>query len=363
MKLRILSWNVRGLNCPRKREVVKNLLRDWRCDIICLQETKMDCMDLQVVKSLWGSPYSDWVALDAVNTAGGVLLMWDKRMVEKVEVVMGKFSVSCLWKGLVDGFDWACSGIYGPHSDLERIELWSELSMVRNRWASPWCAIGDFNVIRVPSERQGQSGFCLAMVTFSDWIDSLHLVDLPLVGGQYTWCNGSSPPSMSRLDRALVSSDWEEHFPDVLLKLLPRPISDHHPIMVETGGMAQGKSSFKFENMWLKEADFVERVQGWWGNYVFNGTPSFVLASKLKALKEDLRRWNKETFGDVHYRKKLQMGEILRLDVKEGLYGLSNDEKNLREEHKIEVARLAHLAETSWRQKSRVLWLHGWLGS
>ena len=127
--------------------------------------------------------------------------------------------------------------------------------------------------------------------------------------------------------------------------------------MVETGVMAQGKSSFKFENMWLKEADFVKRVQGWWGNYVFNGTPSFVLASKLKALKEDLRRWNKETFGDVHHRKNLQMGEILRLDVKEGLDGLTNEETILREEHKIEVVRLAHLAETSWRQKSRVLWL------
>uniref|UniRef100_A0A2N9F4W2 Reverse transcriptase domain-containing protein n=1 Tax=Fagus sylvatica TaxID=28930 RepID=A0A2N9F4W2_FAGSY len=305
---------LKPLQIPRK-SVTKGLrkLRNLSSSI-----NYEDCMDLQVVKSLWGSPYSDWVALDAVNTAGGVLLMWDKRMVEKVEVVLGKFSVSCLWKGLVDGFDWACSGIYGPHSDLERIELWSELSMVRNRWASPWCAIGDFNVIRVPSERQGQSGFCPAMMTFSDWIDSLHLLDLPLVGGQYTWCNGSSPQSMSRLDRALVSSDWEEHFPDVLLKLLPRPISDHHPIMVETGGMAQGKSSFKFENMWLKETGFVEKVQGW---------------------------------------KNLQMGEILRLDVKEGLDGLTNEETILREELKTEVVHLAHLAETSWRQKSRVLCL------
>ena len=198
----------------------------------------MNCMDLQVVKSLWGSPYSDRVALDAVNTAWGVLLMWDKRMVEKVDVVISKFSVSCLWKGLVDGFDWACSGIYGPHNDIERLELWNELTMVRNRWASPWCAIGDFNVIRVPSERWGQSGFSPTMVAFLDWIDNLQLVDLPLVGGQYTWCNGSSPPSMSRLDRALISLDWEEHFSDVLLKLLPQPISDHHPIMVETGGMA-----------------------------------------------------------------------------------------------------------------------------
>jgi hypothetical protein len=47
----------------------------------------------------------------------------------------------------------------------------------------------------------------------------------------------------------------------------------------------------------------------------------------------------------------------LRLDVKEGLDGLSDEVVLLREEHKCEAVRLAHLEETSWHQKSRMQWL------
>ena len=58
---------------------------------------------------------------------------------------------------------------------------------------------------------------------------------------------------------------------------------------MEAGGVFKGRSSFKFENMWLKDEGFVERVWQWWNGYCFLGSPSFILARKLKALKDELK--------------------------------------------------------------------------
>uniref|UniRef100_A0A2N9GYT9 DC1 domain-containing protein n=1 Tax=Fagus sylvatica TaxID=28930 RepID=A0A2N9GYT9_FAGSY len=54
-------------------------------------------------------------------------------------------------------------------------------------------------------------------------------------------------------------------------------------------------------------------------------------------------------------KKNRAMGDILRMDEKEFLGTMTPEEHHLREELKMEVERLAHLEEVSWRQKSRVL--------
>ena len=42
--------------------------------------------------------------------------------------------------------------------------------------------------------------------------------------------------------------------------------------------------------MWLKDEGFVERVRALWDSYNILRAPSFVLANKLKLLKNDLKK-------------------------------------------------------------------------
>ena len=139
-----------------------------------------------------------------------------------------------------------------------------------------------------------------AVLAFAKFIADQGLMDLPLAGGVSTWSNSLS---WSRLDRFLVSPEWDLRYPGLVQKKLLHVCSDHTPILLTKGGMQFGKHSFKFENMWLKEEGFVEKVKDWWGSFSFVGTLSFVLAKKLQALKGEIK-WNNEVFGNVGARNK-----------------------------------------------------------
>ena len=120
MNLKIISWNVRGLNDCKKRLRIRNMIKGWGADIICLQETKMELITRREIRSLWGCQHLNWLYLGSIGASGGVLVMWDRRMVEKIDEAVGRFSISCKFKNVVDHFVWAFTGVYGPNSDCDR---------------------------------------------------------------------------------------------------------------------------------------------------------------------------------------------------------------------------------------------------
>ena len=42
------------MNAPDKRKVIKNFLRSYRADIVCLQETKVQEMSVELARGLGG---------------------------------------------------------------------------------------------------------------------------------------------------------------------------------------------------------------------------------------------------------------------------------------------------------------------
>jgi hypothetical protein len=104
MKHRILSWNVRGLNEGKKRLKVRRLLNQWKVDIVCLQETKLEVITTSLVQSLWRCLYAEWCYVASIGALGGILLMWDRRVVTKVDTCVGNLGMwKMVWCGLLQG--------------------------------------------------------------------------------------------------------------------------------------------------------------------------------------------------------------------------------------------------------------------
>jgi hypothetical protein len=357
MNLKIISWNVRGLNVQDKRLQVRHMLKLWNADIVCLQETKLDFIDRRVIWSLWGIHHVDWLYLGSEGASGGILMMWDRRVVEKMDSAVGQYSISCKFRNVLDQTDWAFSGVYGPNINSERDIMWEELAGVASWWGVPWVIGGDFNVVRFPSERLCATHFTPAMHGFSDFISSCGLRDTQLEGGLFTWSNNRANAAMSRIDRFLYSDEWDGLFPKIQQKRLPRILSNHFPILLECGDFSRGRRPFRFENMWLKADGFKERVKEWWDSYIFYGTPSYIMACKLKALKVDLKKWNEEVFGNVGVKKNKLMSELEELDALADLRHLTGEESQKKAQIVADLERTNLLEEISWRQKSRALWL------
>lgn len=74
--LRVVFWNVRGLNCPAKRAAIRSVISDASLSIVCMQESKFDFVSSVVITETLGPLYDGFFFLPASGTRGGIILAW-----------------------------------------------------------------------------------------------------------------------------------------------------------------------------------------------------------------------------------------------------------------------------------------------
>lgn len=106
VKLCILLWDVRGINERDKCRVIKSLTLMHLKNLVCLKETKVNQMSVSLVRSLCGGRCLEWGAMDSRDQVGGVLVFWDNRVLQLIEMEVRAFFVSCWFKNNEDNFVW-----------------------------------------------------------------------------------------------------------------------------------------------------------------------------------------------------------------------------------------------------------------
>jgi hypothetical protein len=186
-------------------------------------------------------------------------------------------------------------------------------------------------------------------------ITSLDLRELELSDRQYTWANNLQSPTLEKLDRVLVSTDWELKYHLVRVNALPRIISDHTPLLLKMGMSSQHTAHlFKFELVWLLKDGFYDLVTDIWQRERKGSTSLEIWQNKIRSLRKYLRGWAKKQNGAYKKEKKELSSKIDELDKKAEHAMLLPHEVDLRHCLKVRLIQLLLEEEVKWYQQSKL---------
>jgi hypothetical protein len=245
------------------------------------------------------------VAIDAIGTAGGLAVLWNTNAVLLENFITTRWSITADYRLIGSNRPGTLTNVYGPASPRDKQIFLRSLhyiaSLAQNK---NWITGGDFKIIHSLTEKRGGSR-CLDRDSndFNTLIEELHLIDLDNNNGVHTWTNRRTciHQITCKLDRFLISESLMMEGIAMELDILNYSGSDHWPLQLRLDiPTTPGKKPFRFEKLWLDHPDFQENIQAWWRKAtVPSGSKMYKFQQKLKNLKQTLKIWNQNTFGNI----------------------------------------------------------------
>jgi len=190
MNCQLLNWNVRGLNDGARQDSVSELVRTTGTTIVCLQETKMQVMDHNVVRRTVGAKFENsYIVLPAEQTRGGIFLAVNEDFFGLSEVVLTANAITAQINMRADGTRWQITVVYGPQGEAAKLQFLQKLKNIPPPEHNRWLILGDFNLIYEAEDKNNSNLNRCLMGAFRATIDHLRLKEIKLNGRRVTWSN------------------------------------------------------------------------------------------------------------------------------------------------------------------------------
>ncbi|KAK1428400.1 hypothetical protein QVD17_17233 [Tagetes erecta] len=218
---------------------------------------------------------------------------------------------------------------------VDKRRLWQELLHLMALSDGIWVLMGDFNALRDPRERSTISSSDISMIDFNDFIEKAGLIEYQM---------GVSESFFNLWPLASVSS-------------LPRKWSDHNPIILITRELDYGPSPFKIYDSWLLDSSLINVVTNSWASSHVNGAADFVLARKLKYLKQNIKEWHNSRSREVRDIISDLESKILLFENLAAQNRISSVDLEVWRSAKKSLIEMDNKKKADLRQKSRIKWM------
>ena len=141
-----------------KWAAIRKLNLKYKVDLVCLQETKKENFTKLICQNIWGDSNVSWDSVPSVQTARGLLCMWNNSDFEVDRRVKGRNFLMLVGTWIKDNLKLFIVNVYAPCHLAGKRDLWEELRQLKaSNPEGLWCFLRDFNSIRSQDERTGSS--------------------------------------------------------------------------------------------------------------------------------------------------------------------------------------------------------------
>ena len=130
--MNIITWNIRGLNSPRKQRILKNRLRKEQPDLCFNQETKCIVERMETISKKQWSKYQ-MLVVEGQQMAGGILTLWNPHSLNLLAVEATRHTLSVNMQIIGNTGAILCTNVYGPQRLEEKRRMLKDLENLKVR--------------------------------------------------------------------------------------------------------------------------------------------------------------------------------------------------------------------------------------